>query len=495
MSDEDAADVVHELRFISGALASDGMSLRGVEGREELGQLYEYRLFLRHDSGPLADDTLDELLRAPCSFTLGDGDHDVVHGILRDIELTEAINTKAAHYVATLVPTVWLLTLSKLSRVFLDKSVKDMATQLLTAYGLTAGSDFEVRTPNDLAGGSTGGPGHRREFCVQYDESDWDFIQRWLEHEGLYYWFEHLAEGEKLILGDAPPQPIAGSSTLSYQEWHDQHRPTDSVSRWRLLQKRVPARVVLKDYNYRNPAVPLVCKAEVDAKRGFGTVFSYAEHFRDDQAGRALAARRAGQLLSGRRLFRGVANCARLRVGHRFELQDHFEDGYNQEYLITAISHRVGFTGAEREEPYQGEFEAIPTNVPFRPERSVPWPSIHGIMHAHIDSDSDGEHATIDEVGRYRVRLPFDSSGGKGEKSSHWVRMAQSYAGAGYGSHFPLHKGTEVLLGFLDGDPDRPIILGAVPNALTASPSGRGNATQSVIATASGMRIEMEDKK
>ena len=114
-------------------------------------------------------------------------------------------------------------------------------------------------------------------------------------------------------------------------------------------------------------------------------------------------------------------------------------------------------------------------------------------MHAHIDSDASGDFSTLDAHGRYRVRLPFDGTGNKGERASCWVRMAQSYAGTGYGSHFPLHKGAEVVLAFLDGDPDRPIIVGAVPNAHTPGPSARPNATQSVVHSASGVRFVMED--
>jgi type VI secretion system secreted protein VgrG len=483
-----------KLRFLSGALEHDPLRLRGFTGRERLGQLYEFRLFLEHDGGPLADSELDGLLLAPCCFSVGDGEGEVVHGILRDLELTEAVHTKAAQYQATVVPSVWLLTLSKMSRVFQNQRVTDMAAALLTRYGLTAGEGFDVRIASN-GDGAAGGPGHVREFAVQYDESDWDFIQRWLEHEGLYYWFEHDEGGDKIIIGDAPPPAIPGEDTIPYQEWNDVHRRTDSITRWRLVQRRIPARVVLKDYNYRNPAVPLSCQVVVDAACGFGTAFAYGEHFRDERAGRALAQLRAARLRAERRTFRGVTDCTRFRVGSSFELGGHFHDDYNQRYLITAIDHQVGFTGAGEPAPYRAVFDAIPADVPFRPERNTPWPSIHGVMHAHIDADSDGAAANLDEVGRYKVRLPFDDSDGLGDAASHWVRMAQSYAGAGYGAHYPLHKGTEVLLAFLDGDPDRPIIVGAVPNGQTPGPSARGNATQSVIETASGIRIEMEDRK
>src|SRR5262249_52427774 len=157
----------------------------------------------------------------------------------------------------------------------------------------------------------------------------------------------------------------------------------------------------------------------------------------------------------------------------------------NRNYLITGIRHTVepladgpGEDGRDRG-GYRAAFTAVPFDVPFRPVRRTPWPSIHGLMHGHIDSDSPGKFSTLDEQAKYRVRFPFDSTNKKGEQCSTWIRMAQHYAGSAYGSHFPLHKGTEVILAFLDGDPDRPIIIGSIANALTPAPSNSVNATQS----------------
>jgi type VI secretion system secreted protein VgrG len=144
---------------------------------------------------------------------------------------------------------------------------------------------------------------------------------------------------------------------------------------------------------------------------------------------------------------------------------------------------------------YRAAFQAIPAKTPFRPARSTPWPSIHGIVHGHIQSDGSGQVAEIDDQGRYKVRMPFDLATRPGMAASRWIRKAQPYAGAGYGMHFPLHKGTEVLIAHLDGDPDRPIIVGAVPHATTPSPVNVSNATQSVIQTATGIRVEMEDSQ
>jgi type VI secretion system secreted protein VgrG len=136
---------------------------------------------------------------------------------------------------------------------------------------------------------------------------------------------------------------------------------------------------------------------------------------------------------------------------------------------------------------------AIPADVQFRPERNTPRPRINGTMNATIDAAGDGQYAEIDDEGRYKVVLPFDQSGNSEGRASRWVRMAQPYSGANYGMHFPLHKGTEVLLTFIDGDPDRPIISGSVPNPDTMSPVTGGNQTASVIRTGGGNQIRIED--
>ena len=146
-----------------------------------------------------------------------------------------------------------------------------------------------------------------------------------------------------------------------------------------------------------------------------------------------------------------------------------------------------------RDSPYRARFTSIPATVPFRPPRRTPWPRIDGVINAHIDADSNGDYAQIDGEGRYKVKLPFDVGTTKGLASSRWIRMAQAYAGPGYGNHFPQHKGTEVLLAHVDGDPDRPIIVGAVPNAVTPGTVMDKNASQSVMQTASGIRLELED--
>jgi type VI secretion system secreted protein VgrG len=483
-----------QIRFTSGAMPDDAVRLRGVWGREALSRLFEYDLVLQR-SEPYTDDELDQLLKAPCAIALGPKPGDVVRGLLKSIEVLDHDRHNEARYLATMVPNLWLLTMTQTSALYQDTTVPDMVTKILKTYGLTP-KNFQIQV--NLKAKSP-----KREYVVQYQESDWDFIQRWLEHEGFFYWFEHGGDAEKLIIADENTNatPIDDPEVISYRERNNLSTGrVGTVWDWTLSQKRIPARVALVDHNYRKPSTSLFVSEDVDTARGFGTVFIYGDHFKDVNAGSALALLRAERMRCERRTFRGRTDCSRFRVGHVFELENHFDAEQDGKYLVTRIDHRVGFPVkpdrddlGEAPQRYTARFEAIPIGVDFRPERVTPWPRIHGAMHAHIDADTSGDYASIDAEGRYKVRMPYDMNVNKGAKASRWIRMMQPYAGAGYGQHHPLHKGTEVLLLHIDGDPDRPIIAGAVPNPATLSPSTGSNATQSVTQTASGIRVEMED--
>lgn len=468
--------------FTSAALGTDPVRLLRLEGTERLGQLYEFRVTINHDSGQLTEKELEQMLLAPCCLTFTNGDP--IHGIAREVSLRAAYGL-AAIYEVVIVPTVWLMTVSKMCRVFQGMNVKDMAATVLKDYGLADHSDLRI---TDVT---------TRDHVMQYHESDWDYLQRWFEHEGYFYWFEHSTSGEKLCVTDANSNttPIGGNSTVPYRDLRGVLKGQDGVLEWGMVQRRIPARIVLKDYDEDKPLLSLVGKADVDTKRGFGTYFEYGDEFDTPAAGAALAKKRAERFQTERLTLTGVTNSTRFHVGHWFQLSEHFDDEQCRKYLITAIDYQAG---GGPDAPHKGElratFEAIPFDVQYRPERRTAWPSIAGVVHAHIDSDSSGKFSTLDSKSRYRIRFPFDTAGKKGEKSSTWVRLAQGYAGSGYGSHSPLHLGTEVIVAFYDGDPDRPVIVGAVPNAITSAASTSANASQSTIRSASGIHIAMDDE-
>lgn len=492
-----------QLGFYSSAFADEptALALLGVVGGEEISRLFSYQLLLARYGEPLTEDELAALVTDPCVIALGSRPGDIVHGVLSDIEHVDGSRGARGYYVATLVPFTSLLTLGRRSAVYQETTVPDLITTVLSSYGMSKGTDFDIRIQNDAKS-----PKH--EYIVQYNESDWDFLQRWLEREGWFYWFSHTKDGAQLVIADdnADATPIDDPGQLAYRERNN--LATNGVATvwdFRVKQRRVAARVSVIDYNHRRPRDLLISTKQVD-ENGFGHVFHYGEHFKDPDVGDAWAKVRSEELYADRQIVSGSTDCSRFRVGHTFELERHYVGSYDGKYLITSIQHQVGIdpqsilsqkdflTSSAEQRAYFARFTAIPLEVPFRPHRVTPWPRIDGVINGHIEADSSGDFAQIDDEGRYKVKLPFDYGTIKGLGASRWVRMAQSYAGGGYGNHLPQHKGTEVLLTHIDGDPDRPIIVGAVPNAVTPGPVAKGNATQAVTMTASGMRIELEDQ-
>ncbi|MBM4359631.1 MAG: type VI secretion system tip protein VgrG [Deltaproteobacteria bacterium] len=490
-----------QLGFVSGSFpdAPGRLHLVGVDGVEELSRLFEFQLLLTSPDGPLIDAELAALVCDPCAVALGPGSSDVVHGLLADIEHLDGTRYREQRYVARFVPYVSLLAMAPRSAVYQNVTVPELVDQLLTSYGLVRCEHFEFIESRTMKS-------PKREYIVQYQESDWDFLCRWLEHEGYFYWFHHTRDAAVLMIAHAneDTSTIEAPWQLEFRE-RNNLATGGAVTVWdfNVVQRRITSRVIAMEYNHRSPNDVLVAVQDVDAK-GFGNVFSFGEHFKDLAAGRDIARLRAERFRATQRTVRGVADCARLRVGHRFALQNHHVASYDGDYLVTKIRHRVGYDVAatrspERADadaplrPYNAEFEALPAGVQYRPERRTRWPRIHGYLPAHVEADTGGDYAQIDGEGRYKVKLPFDAGTLKGLAASRWVRMAQAYAGAGYGTHYPLHKGTEVLLAHVDGDPDRPVILAAVPNRLTPGPVVAGNATQSVLDTASSIRVELED--
>jgi type VI secretion system secreted protein VgrG len=179
---------------------------------------------------------------------------------------------------------------------------------------------------------------------VQYEESDWDFLQRWLEHEGLYTWFEHGGPTDTLLVGDSAGDatPIAdssaprGASALRYRSANNLDAGDEaSLWDWEVEQRRIPARVAVFDYNYRTPHVRLVAKGSADEKTGFGTVMRYGDHAKSPTEAAAIAKLRAERLACERRVYSGRTDCARFRAGHWFSLADHDEPDHNRKYLIT----------------------------------------------------------------------------------------------------------------------------------------------------------------
>lgn len=476
-------------KFVSQAYADEPKTffVKSFSGHEGISKLYEFDVHL------LSDDTeidLKSVLTNPAALTFERDEGDLVfHGIVAHFEQLPEIRS-SAQYRAVLVPRLWQADLYHQNQLFLDKTVPDIITEVLEQTGLTS-QDYEFRLTGNYP---------EWEHICQYDETDFAFISRWMEREGISFFFEQTEQGEKLIITDSASAHMQRpEETISYIPPTGEEPEDDVVLDFVCIHQRLPRKVILQDYNYRSPSQMLRAEADVDPQ-GQGDVYIYGEHYKNSEQGNALARIRAESLLCREQAFHGQGIVPDLSPGFLFTLDGHFRASYNQQYLITDISHQgsqTGFhsdTGGQSGQKYSSVFSAIPSQVQYRPERKTPKPKLFGTMNAKVDASGDGQYAELDDQGRYKVILPFDLSGRSEGKASRFVRMAQPYAGSNYGMHLPLHKDAEVLLTFIDGDPDRPLIAAAIPNPETASPVNSENQTQGVIWSAGENRITFEDQ-
>ena len=486
-----------QFTFTSQALPETTFGVLGFEGTEGLSQCYRFNIQLISHQGDL---DLEEVLQNPGTFTIRREQGDIpFHGILLEFEQLHSFDNYY-FYRVELAPRFWWLTMTRHNQVFLNKTVPDMLKEVLQDGGLTS-LDFELRLEKDYP---------EWEYVCQYQESHFNFVSRWMEREGIYYFFEQAVSGEKLILTDTvlSHTPMPQGRTISYappsglEALHTQEIVQALIFRQRML----PQRLEMKDYNYRTPSLEMTAGAEV-LPEGRGLVYLYGDHFRTPEEGDSLAGIRAEEMLCREKYIMGESSVPFLRPGYVFDLADHYQDRLNQSYLTVEIRHSGSQTAyltaglqqalSNREEQpfYRNSFTAIPAGVQFRPERVTEKARFHGTMNARIDAGGSGKYAELDEDGRYKVILPFDLSGRRDGKASTYLRMVQPYGGSEGGLHFPLHKGTEVLLNFIDGDPDRPLIVGSVPNPDHPSLVTSANQTQCQITTGGRNQIHMEDQE
>jgi type VI secretion system secreted protein VgrG len=483
--------------FTSSGFSEDTFDVVSFSGMEGLSRLYRFDIRLVSEDDQL---NLENVIQSRAQLTILREEGALsFNGILSEFEQMGTALGKT-QYRAVLTPALWRHTLTHHNQVFLDKTVPKIIEAAMQDGGLTS-LDYEFRLTGDY-------PVH--EYICQYNESYYNFISRLMEREGLYYFFEQKEAAEKVIVTDSA---LLHSAMKEGREvYYSPLSGLDESAREEVIrtvvcnQKMLPQRVVLKDYNYRKPSVDITAQWVV-SERGVGDIYIYGEHFLTKEEGTRLAKVRAEALKCRARVYHGESHVPYLRPGYVFQLDGHNRKDFNASYLTIEITHSgdqsfmfsAGIDKVqsihEKSPYYRNSFTAISSENQFRPERITEKPSISGSLSAHIDTEGGGDYAEIDQDGRYKVRMPFDLAGSGRGKASSWLRMAQPYAGSDHGMHFPLHKDTEVLLTFIDGDPDRPVIAAAVPNLLTPSVVTSTNCTQNWVATAGGNKMHMEDQK
>jgi len=470
--------------LVSEALEQGALTLLRFEIRDALSGLYEIVAEVQPvGSDDPIDGQLDDVFANGISLG-ATGEPTRIWGVVRSVTLLTTQGATRPTYRIVIGPRLWNATHTKRSRVFQDSTAVEIALAVLDGMGLVANADYETRLVTTYP---------KREYTVQYEETDYAFVSRLLEDEGIATHFEQGAEHEKLVLSDSNGGMTGSIGDVPYAARAADPR-AGAISQLTATREIVSQELILSDYDWRKPLVTLSAKATIDAQ-GRGLVFTGATHYVTQAYGKQLATARAQELAVRRDTVSGT-RVGPLHAGDRFTLTGHYLARLDVEYLVLEARQRFdqafdATTG--QKETDETAFVAIATTVVFRPARVTPAPHLDGLLYATIDGGKLGTLAPVDKDGRYKVILPWDVAATPGGKASRWIRMAQSLSGGGYGMHFPLREGAEVVLSHIEGDPDRPIIVGATPNAVTPSPVTGANATQSVIRTSSGIYHEWDD--
>ncbi|WP_114416886.1 type VI secretion system Vgr family protein [Marinospirillum perlucidum] len=397
-------------------------------------------------------------------------------------------------YQLTLVPRLQRLSLIETNEIYLKHQLQDTLAQVLEE-GELGSSDYDL--------GQLGG--YRDwEYRCQFGETHLNFLQRICEREGVYYRFDHADDTDKVVFLDDIFQHVkAAEIELQYQPETGLVVEDDLglLQVWTSQGEPLPKHITLKDYSSETPSVQIEGKASVDDE-GFGHIYRYCDNLIDVDEAEKLAEVRAQEIAMQGEVFLGESRDVSLAPGLAFSVTGHFREADNGDFYAYTLEHE-GFNPtfsrinpATQPAAYVNRLRALRSDVQFRPTPSAEKPRFHGVLHAIIDAEDEGKYANIDDEGRYKVILPFDRVHTPGEgQASWWIPMMQPSAGTGGGMHFPLLKGTEVLLSFIGGDPDRPVISGALPNTAQPSRVTSANKTRNEIHSASGNRIEMEDEE
>ncbi|MFL5297563.1 MAG: type VI secretion system Vgr family protein [Phenylobacterium sp.] len=382
------------------------------------------------------------------------------HGLLMEAELIGA-DIEGSHYRLTLRPWLHLLEHNKNYRIFQEKTVVEIAKKVFADAGM-----------NDLDFKLTG-TYRKRDYCVQYKESDFTFLSRLFEDEGIYYYFKHAKSSHKMVICDGKG---AHAAAPHYEKVRLKPVGTgetavpDTLSDWmERVSTAGQTKVTLRSYDFTKPQNPVDGKTEASSQHPADAleVYEYLGDFVESGVGAARSKTRIAAARAQRRVFRGVGDVVGLACGGLFTLSEAVIKRYNREYLIVGVRHFVeseAYRSGHGGQPRRVELEAIPSDTLYRPPLVTPWPAAHGPETATVTGPAN-EVIYVDEHGRVKVRFHWDRSPNAPGKTSCWMRVSHHAAGEGFGNVDLPRVGQEVIIDFLDGDPDRPIITGRVYNA------------------------------
>ena len=476
--------------LLGGAAAEATISIKAKEGNyfvlsmtghEHLGQMYEYTVELaqveEESLNPFSEPEKPKLAKligtaATVSMNIQDKDDQRhFYGYITRAKRGEK-RGRYTIYTITLRPGIWFMTQSKDSKVFQEKSVKDVVSEILQEYSIDAQWDITETYP-------------KLDYCVQYNETDFDFVHRLLEEAGIYYFFEHDDDAHKMVLKDAIASHKA-YPTDSTIIWRPAMSPEPTITSWYVQEEVRSAETVLTEYDFLAPATEIKGTAEAKEPPEMLGKMDWFEHparvvqnaIKPDSQPAATpikqrATVRMEELQSCYASATGTTNVRDLALGMTFDIKVEPNEDDDGTYVMVSAIYRIDFGGVEsieelrstgNHEGYLCDFLCVSKKgLNYRTPRITPRPVIPGPQTAVVVGAS-GKEIETDKHGRVKVQFHWDRLGENDENSSCWVRVAQPWAGPGYGMFTLPRIGDEVVVHFLDGDPDRPLVIGAVYN-------------------------------
>jgi type VI secretion system secreted protein VgrG len=486
-------------------LPAEDLLLQSLSVKEALSMPSEMHAQLL---SPRSDLDVDKLLGKPVTFEieLRDDAKRHFHGYITRLSQGGGTSRYNGYQIAVR-PWLWFLSRTTDCRIYQHQSVPDIVKAVFEDHGI-ASFDFKLFREY-----------RKWDYCVQYRESDLSFVSRLLEHEGIYYRFDHADGQHKMILLDSAsahdPQPHGAQRLPLYANASAAPPDIDYVSRWSTARAVRPGKFAFRDYDFEKPSDKLLVEGKRPHKYDHADEesYDYPGFYTQAADGTQYLDNRMDEVYSDHEVFHGATNAHDLTSGFTFRLQRHPRADQNAEYLVTGTHIRAnngsidaiataGSGTAGAVPGLQCTFTALLASQQFRPTRRTPKALVQGPQTALVVGAAGNEIET-DKYGRVKVQFHWDRYGKKDEKSSCWVRVAQAWAGKNYGAIFTPRIGQEVIVDFLEGDPDQPIITGRVYNAEQMPPWDLpANATQSGILTrsskggayANANAIRFEDK-
>lgn len=450
---------------ITTPLGEDVLLLRGFSVHEEISRLFEMDLdLLSEDYAIHFDDIIGQ--NVTVRMDLPEGGTRYWNGYISRFVQGASTSTRFAQYRATMVPWLWFLTRTSDCRIFQEKTVPEIIEQVFNDLGF---SDIDSRLSGEYAPLS---------YCVQYRETDFNFVSRLMEQEGVYYFFQHEADKCTIVLCDSKSShdPFGGYERIPYAP-EKSSSLQERVLEWTVEKSVRSGMFAHTDYNFEKPKMALMTN-EVDPKahaQAEYEVYDYPGGYPETADGDRYAKIRMEELAQSHEICSGISDARGICPGYLFELALHPRDDQNQEYLVRSAAYRAAAedyeTAGGHEAICESTFTSMPSTAQFRPARTTPKPSIRGCQTA-IVVGPPGEEIHTDPHGRVKVQFHWDREGSMNQDSSCWVRVSQGWAGAGWGGMYIPRIGHEVVVQFLEGNPDQPLITGRVYHGENKPPYG-----------------------